>query len=211
MASPQQPPPPPPPTLRVMRLYRPSAPRPGSAALILPESFGNIYAGEPFVAYVAVTNGGPAALRDVLVTAKLQAPSAKRAVDLPDTFASMTAATSEPHADNSLGNITGSNSVNVFLGLGLPWAAASLYWVRHRMHRTEDLACMPSDGLSGSLSCADRPSPPPPPRPPGARAIRASRGTLRPCPLASRCRRATWASAWASSAVTTRCGSSPLD
>ena len=88
MASPQQPPPPPPPTLRVMRLYRPSAPRPGSAALILPESFGNIYAGEPFVAYVAVTNGGPAALRDVLVTAKLQAPSAKRAVDLPDTFAS---------------------------------------------------------------------------------------------------------------------------
>ena len=88
MASPQQPPPPPPPTLRVMRLYRPSAPRPGSSALILPESFGNIYAGEPFVAYVAVTNGGPRPLRDVLVTAKLQAPSAKRAVDLPDTFAS---------------------------------------------------------------------------------------------------------------------------
>ena len=83
MASPQQPPPPPPPTLRVMRLYRPSAPRPGSSALILPESFGNIYAGEPFVAYVAVTNGGPRPLRDVLVTAKLQAPSAKRAVDLP--------------------------------------------------------------------------------------------------------------------------------
>ena len=83
MASPQQPPPPTPPTLRVMRLYRPSAPRPGSSALILPESFGNIYAGEPFVAYVAVTNGGPRPLRDVLVTAKLQAPSAKRApVDL---------------------------------------------------------------------------------------------------------------------------------
>ena len=40
---------------------------------------------------------------------------------LPDTFASMSAAQSEPHADNSLGNITGSNSVNVFLGLGLPW------------------------------------------------------------------------------------------
>jgi len=47
---------------------------------------------------------------------------------LPDTFASMTAATSEPHADNSLGNITGSNSVNVFLGLGLPWAIAAIYW-----------------------------------------------------------------------------------
>ena len=47
---------------------------------------------------------------------------------LPDTFASMKAAREEPFADNSLGNITGSNSVNVFLGLGLPWAVAALYW-----------------------------------------------------------------------------------
>ena len=47
---------------------------------------------------------------------------------LPDTFASMSAAQSEPHADNSLGNITGSNSVNVFLGLGLPWGCAAIYW-----------------------------------------------------------------------------------
>ena len=47
---------------------------------------------------------------------------------LPDTFASMQAAASEPHADASIVNITGSNSVNVFLGLGLPWAAAALYW-----------------------------------------------------------------------------------
>jgi len=47
---------------------------------------------------------------------------------LPDTFASKTAAISEPHADASLGNITGSNSVNVFLGLGLPWAVAAIYW-----------------------------------------------------------------------------------
>jgi len=47
---------------------------------------------------------------------------------LPDTFASKSAATSEPHADASLGNITGSNSVNVFLGLGLPWFFAAIYW-----------------------------------------------------------------------------------
>jgi len=47
---------------------------------------------------------------------------------LPDTFASMKAAIEEPHADNSLGNITGSNSVNVFLGLGLPWGIAAVYW-----------------------------------------------------------------------------------
>merc|ERR1711988_1987717 len=47
---------------------------------------------------------------------------------LPDTFASRTAAVSEPHADASIVNITGSNSVNVFLGLGLPWAVAAIYW-----------------------------------------------------------------------------------
>jgi solute carrier family 8 (sodium/calcium exchanger) len=47
---------------------------------------------------------------------------------LPDPFASMSAATKEPYADSSLGNITGSNSVNVFLGLGLPWAIAAFYW-----------------------------------------------------------------------------------
>ncbi|CAK0836566.1 unnamed protein product [Prorocentrum cordatum] len=38
---------------------------------------------------------------------------------LPDTFASKTAAIQDPIADNSIGNVTGSNSVNVFLGLGL--------------------------------------------------------------------------------------------
>merc|ERR1712238_652364 len=41
---------------------------------------------------------------------------------LPDTFASKTAAQMNPYADASIGNITGSNSVNVFLGLGLPWS-----------------------------------------------------------------------------------------
>merc|ERR1711957_463094 len=48
---------------------------------------------------------------------------------LPDTFASKTAAVSDPYADASIGNITGSNSVNVFLGLGLPWVIGSIYWV----------------------------------------------------------------------------------
>merc|ERR1719253_2340924 len=47
---------------------------------------------------------------------------------LPDTFASKQAATADPYADASVGNVTGSNSVNVFLGLGLPWAMGSLYW-----------------------------------------------------------------------------------
>ena len=47
---------------------------------------------------------------------------------LPDTFASMTAAQSSEDADSAIGNITGSNSVNVFLGLGLPWTLACIYW-----------------------------------------------------------------------------------
>eukprot|EP01065_Artemidia_motanka_P003653 TRINITY_DN11737_c0_g1_i1.p1 TRINITY_DN11737_c0_g1~~TRINITY_DN11737_c0_g1_i1.p1 ORF type:complete len:873 (+),score=250.18 TRINITY_DN11737_c0_g1_i1:88-2706(+) len=46
---------------------------------------------------------------------------------LPDTFASKTAAENEATADASIGNVTGSNSVNVFLGLGLPWTIASVY------------------------------------------------------------------------------------
>ena len=33
----------------------------------------------------------------------------------------------EKHADNAIGNVTGSNSVNVFLGLGLPWVIAAIY------------------------------------------------------------------------------------
>eukprot|EP00435_Cladocopium_sp_Y103_P007753 s1688_g2.t1 len=47
---------------------------------------------------------------------------------LPDTFASKTAAQQDPHADASVGNVTGSNSVNVFLGLGMPWTIGAIYW-----------------------------------------------------------------------------------
>eukprot|EP00397_Hematodinium_sp_SG-2012_P004153 GEMP01004164.1.p1 GENE.GEMP01004164.1~~GEMP01004164.1.p1 ORF type:complete len:958 (+),score=81.04 GEMP01004164.1:227-3100(+) len=47
---------------------------------------------------------------------------------LPDTFASMMAAQSDTHADASIGNITGSNSVNVFLGLGISWSIGAVYW-----------------------------------------------------------------------------------
>ena len=49
---------------------------------------------------------------------------------LPDTFASKSAAIGDNNADASIGNVTGSNSVNVFLGLGLPWLLASIYWAR---------------------------------------------------------------------------------
>lgn len=46
---------------------------------------------------------------------------------LPDLFASKTAAVNEKYADASIGNVTGSNSVNVFLGLGTPWVIATIY------------------------------------------------------------------------------------
>ncbi|XP_074648787.1 sodium/calcium exchanger 3-like isoform X2 [Tubulanus polymorphus] len=47
---------------------------------------------------------------------------------LPDLFASRQAAVMEKYADNSIGNVTGSNSVNVFLGLGISWMLAACYW-----------------------------------------------------------------------------------
>jgi len=46
---------------------------------------------------------------------------------VPDLFASMTAAKQDEYADASVVNVTGSNSVNVFLGIGLPWMMAAFY------------------------------------------------------------------------------------
>jgi len=49
---------------------------------------------------------------------------------LPDTFASKTAAVQDQYADASIVNVTGSNAVNVLLGLGLPWMIGAIYWFR---------------------------------------------------------------------------------
>jgi len=46
---------------------------------------------------------------------------------LPDTFASKVATINDETADSSIGNVTGSNSVNVFLGIGLAWSVAAIY------------------------------------------------------------------------------------
>jgi len=46
---------------------------------------------------------------------------------LPDTFASKVAAVQDEYADSSIVNVTGSNAVNVFLGIGIAWAIASIY------------------------------------------------------------------------------------
>ncbi|KMZ02290.1 sodium/calcium exchanger 3 isoform X7 [Drosophila simulans] len=52
---------------------------------------------------------------------------------IPDTFASMIAAKHDEGADNCIGNVTGSNAVNVFLGIGLAWTIAAVYHSSHGM------------------------------------------------------------------------------
>nr|XP_006007475.1 PREDICTED: sodium/calcium exchanger 1 isoform X1 [Latimeria chalumnae]XP_014350899.1 PREDICTED: sodium/calcium exchanger 1 isoform X1 [Latimeria chalumnae]XP_014350900.1 PREDICTED: sodium/calcium exchanger 1 isoform X1 [Latimeria chalumnae] len=47
---------------------------------------------------------------------------------VPDTFASKVAAIQDQYADASIGNVTGSNAVNVFLGIGVAWSIAAIYW-----------------------------------------------------------------------------------
>ncbi|XP_053730588.1 sodium/calcium exchanger 1b isoform X1 [Synchiropus splendidus] len=48
---------------------------------------------------------------------------------VPDTFASKVAAIQDQYADASIGNVTGSNAVNVFLGIGVAWSIAAI--VKH--------------------------------------------------------------------------------
>ncbi|MGH0130641.1 UNVERIFIED_CONTAM: hypothetical protein FKN15_045256 [Acipenser sinensis] len=50
-----------------------------------------------------------------------------RTLGLWDTFASKVAATQDQYADASIGNVTGSNAVNVFLGIGVAWSIAAIY------------------------------------------------------------------------------------
>ncbi|KAJ3612786.1 hypothetical protein NHX12_019044 [Muraenolepis orangiensis] len=47
---------------------------------------------------------------------------------VPDTFASKVAAVQDTYADAAIGNVTGSNAVNVFLGIGVAWSVAAIYW-----------------------------------------------------------------------------------
>ncbi|KAM9729037.1 sodium/calcium exchanger 2a isoform 1-T1 [Menidia menidia] len=57
---------------------------------------------------------------------------------VPDTFASKVAATQDQYADACVGNVTGSNAVNVFLGIGLAWSVAAIYWeVKGKVFRVD--------------------------------------------------------------------------
>ncbi|XP_076026779.1 sodium/calcium exchanger 1a isoform X1 [Genypterus blacodes] len=50
---------------------------------------------------------------------------------VPDTFASKVSAIQDQYADASIGNVTGSNAVNVFLGIGVAWSIAAIYHAIH--------------------------------------------------------------------------------
>jgi len=67
---------------------------------------------------------------------------------LPDTFASKAAAVNEKTADNAIGNVTGSNSVNVFMGLGIPWIIAAIY---HAIYNPEKGFQVKAGALSFSV------------------------------------------------------------
>ena len=60
----------------------------------------------------------------------------------------MIAATNDDTADNSIGNITGSNSVNVFLGVGLAWFFGS---VAHAIKGTPCGFVVPAGSLAFSV------------------------------------------------------------
>lgn len=60
------------------------------------------------------------------------------------------AAQNDKYADGSVGNVTGSNAVNVFLGIGIAWSIAAIY---HAYNGTEFLVEPGSLGFSVTIFC----------------------------------------------------------
>eukprot|EP00045_Choanoeca_perplexa_P013746 m.156800 g.156800 ORF g.156800 m.156800 type:complete len:823 (-) comp16445_c1_seq16:47-2515(-) len=75
-----------------------------------------------FVGDLATGLGCTVGLKDAVTAISLVALG----TSIPDTFASKIAAENDG-ADPAIGNVTGSNAVNVFLGVGLSWLAGSAY------------------------------------------------------------------------------------
>lgn len=71
---------------------------------------------------------------------------------VPDTFASMVAAQQDPYADASVGNVTGSNAVNVFLGIGIAWTIAAIY---HNVQGNEFIVEPGNLAFSVTLFCIE--------------------------------------------------------
>merc|ERR1719498_1306331 len=77
-----------------------------------------------FVCDLASLFGCVLGIEDLVTAIVVVAPG----TSLPDLFASMSAAKGDEDADASIVNVTGSNSVNVFLGIGLGWTLSAIYW-----------------------------------------------------------------------------------
>merc|ERR1739848_17569 len=71
---------------------------------------------------------------------------------VPDTFASKTAAIEDETADASVGNVTGSNAVNVFLGIGIAWSMAAIYHAAYDRTFDVDPASL---GFSVTIFCIE--------------------------------------------------------
>lgn len=71
---------------------------------------------------------------------------------IPDTFASKVAAQQDPYADASVGNVTGSNAVNVFLGIGIAWTMAAIY---HNVQGNEFKVLPGNLAFSVTLFCVE--------------------------------------------------------
>ncbi|VDM55964.1 unnamed protein product [Angiostrongylus costaricensis] len=71
---------------------------------------------------------------------------------VPDTFASKVSAVQDKYADNSIGNVTGSNAVNVFLGIGIAWSVAATY---HFFNGTKFLVDPGNLGFSVLVFCLE--------------------------------------------------------
>ncbi|EPB74778.1 sodium/calcium exchanger 1 [Ancylostoma ceylanicum] len=71
---------------------------------------------------------------------------------VPDTFASKVSAVQDKYADNSIGNVTGSNAVNVFLGIGIAWSVAAIY---HFFNGTKFLVDPGNLGFSVLVFCLE--------------------------------------------------------
>jgi solute carrier family 8 (sodium/calcium exchanger) len=71
---------------------------------------------------------------------------------VPDTFASKVSAIQDETADASVGNVTGSNAVNVFLGIGIAWSMAAIYWAS----KGENFNVSPGSlGFSVTIFCTE--------------------------------------------------------
>jgi len=71
---------------------------------------------------------------------------------VPDTFASKTAAIQDETADASVGNVTGSNAVNVFLGIGIAWSMAAIF---HEAQGNQFNVPVGSLGFSVTIFCIE--------------------------------------------------------